>query len=150
MTKSHLGQRLKQARKEESARRGHSVTQGDIADASGLSRVNISMIERGERNSMPVEALGRVADYLNTSFWELATGETGTPDSLKKKAASNTEPAPDPKHLSDYIEIAAEIQAVSGQLINHAKDSLPTDRLLKRLTGLCNEFVDTIPTKPAN
>ena len=148
MTNERLGQRLRKARNEESARRGYSVTQEDIAKAASLSRVNISMIERGERNSMPVEALGRVADYLNANFWWLATGKNSTPESLTEKPAEHREPAPDPEHLNDYVEIAAEIRAVSDQLINHAKDGLPTTRLLKSLTKLCNEFSASIPTRP--
>ena len=153
MSDTHIGTRLKQARLNKSQMTGRNITQGDVADASGISREHVSMIERKKRDSMPEVAAARAAEYLGCNYWWLLTGNNETPrvitESSKVDAVERI-PVPDPDKTDEYIEIAAEIRAISDQLINNAQNNLPVTRLVKSLATICNEFVTSIPTKPAN
>ena len=150
--KTHLGLRLKKARLDMEAKTGRRITQYDLADATGLHRTHISMIERKVRDSMPPEAAAKAAQYLECDFWWLLTGSSDAPSAISaasKSGAVNRVPVPDPDQIDQYIEIAAEIRAISDQLINNAQNNLPVTRLVKSLVTVCNEFASMVPTKPA-
>lgn len=74
-----LGARLRQARRELSARLGRDVLQGEVAVAAGLSQPSVSAIERGTQEPTR-EGLARLARYYGVDPGWLAFGQlSGAP-----------------------------------------------------------------------
>ena len=63
-------------RKINSIRTGLNMTQQDLAEASGLDRTYISMVERGRQN-LTMGAIVKIADALNVPVAELVSTEYG-------------------------------------------------------------------------
>lgn len=59
-----LGQRIKLLRQ------ARSISQEDLADAAGVHRTYIGMIERGEKNTTILTML-KLAEALNTTLYDL-------------------------------------------------------------------------------
>ncbi len=63
-TQKRLGKRVRELRKE------RKMSQGELADRSGLALMTISRLERGE-HAPNTKTIGQVAEGLGVPIWEL-------------------------------------------------------------------------------